>query len=415
MAQVVRKNPQFATSAVLAAMVLSMASPLLAANEGSEASVRRIGDQPSSDYSLDLNDVPEFVAEPDEVKRYLLPDTKQQAKLESLLRDLAVNPGDRFALQEMEILLDDVLYQADQLMRYRKLERAEHLLRAVGHVNEEKAGLREAMAQLRAKQAEPYQYIVHVDESTLRTGRPQQTSRARPILPDPGQQARLDEVLAGLKKNPGSSRQMTRLNVLLTEILRDAETLAERGQLDTAARMIEVVKDVNPEKGGLRTAQRFLDQARSVDSWQQKAERALARERLVAPENDSAFYYYSKMLAANPSDPDAREGMARVQAALIRYANDAALNLDFLAADEYLDWAGRAGGSPASVASARERIDTYRVVHAERVEQQIRSAIARGDLEQAEFSLIDLMTVGGQEPAVQELQQRIEAVRPTLQ
>lgn len=370
----------------------------------------RVGETPRTDYSIDL-DVPLRSSDARPDPRYQLPDARQQERLESILRDLAVRPGDRFAMQDLEVLLEDVLQQAWKLMRYRRLDSADHLLRVVRHVNPSKSGLPEATAELRDKRAEKYQYIVHIDDQDILSGRRDTRSTPGRSLPDPGRQAQLNAVLEGLRKNPGSTRQMRRLNGLLEEVLSEANAAIDHGNPERAMLMVDVVRDINPEKGGLRTIERRLRQSRNISDWLASAERAAGRERFVSPESDNAHDYYRQILAIDPGNQAARAGLQRISQAMVRFANDAALNLDFQTAGEYLDWAERVSDDPHAVPAARERIERFRLAHAENVEKKIRDALARGDWEDAEFSLIDLETAGAQRPLITELRGQLPAAR----
>lgn len=230
-------------------------------------------------------------------------------------------------------------------------------------------------------------------------------------LTDPGQDARLQQLLGRLAARPGDPDTLAGLDALLDELLVTAEGLLDAGSLEQAAELLSVVRRVNPAKPGLDGAEQRLDGQRTAGTALEQARLAMAEGRLLEPAGDNALQYYHTALEAEPGNLLAQEGMAGVQQAVLDMALDAAENLDFESAQAWLQDAAEIGASGEDIGAMRAEIAAFRERKASEIEQDVVRAIQRGDFDLAEFTLIDLIALGDHEPRVAELRARIERER----
>ena len=107
-------------------------------------------------------------------------------------------------------------------------------------------------------------------------------------LPDPEQNAQLQQILSSLAIRPGDSGALAQLSELLSVVLTDAHALADGGRLEEMDQLLQVVRNVNPRQAGLAEAfQRFEDLQNIVD-WLAAAGSAMERGSLIVPGDPAA-------------------------------------------------------------------------------------------------------------------------------
>jgi formylglycine-generating enzyme required for sulfatase activity len=230
-------------------------------------------------------------------------------------------------------------------------------------------------------------------------------------LPDPDQNARLQQVLSTLGTRPESTEALAQLDTLLTDILTQAESLGAQGRLAEMEQLLRVVHSLNPTKSGLEAARQRLAGLRQLRQWLELAQRALGNDRLVEPPELNAAYFFGRVRELDPGNSQAEAGLRAVQQRLIQRALEAAEELDFELANAWLDEAAGVLGEQRAVAQTRAEIADFQFIQSQRIEQEILSLIVAGDFNRAERVLIDLIALGGGEEKVTGLRQRIEAAR----
>jgi formylglycine-generating enzyme required for sulfatase activity len=366
----------------------------------SERRVRRLGDVDSDEFELDLTMPEAPVAPPPQSSQYVLPDPQQNARLQQLLQTLAARPGDKEALDNLEVLLDQVIKDATALMGRRQFDQAGQLLGVVRNVDPRKAGLEKAMQDLSTYRDARYPY-----EPPSTSGQKLNTVESlSPLqLPDANQRQRLEQLLASLTARPGNSSALRELDELLDDVLLQASRAMEQGDFELAERLHASVRTVNPRKRGLVESRRRLEDFRQVSYWLELAEQAEGRGILIEPLIDSAYYYYRKALLVDANSLDARRGLLRIQQAMVVNALDAARAYDFELAEAWLKEAASVRDEQGPVEDARRQIAEFQGRQAQTIDQEVQDAIARGDFDYAQFKLIDLIALGGHEQRVAQL------------
>jgi len=230
-------------------------------------------------------------------------------------------------------------------------------------------------------------------------------------LPDEEQNSQLQKLLSNLAVRPGNREALGALDAFLDGVLEQAGELAGQGELDRAQHLLSVVRNVNPHKSGLAGALKKLEDLRNIGEWLLAASQALDAGRIIEPEGSSAMHFLRRVEEVDPGNQAAEEGLLRAQGQLIDRALDAARELDFESAEEWLYEASTVRQEQDLVAAAEARIADYQAQQAGQLRRNIRQAIEDKDFDLAEFLLIDLIALEGNNGQVRELREELSSAR----
>lgn len=245
------------------------------------------------------------------------------------------------------------------------------------------------------------------------TPAPTQVRKATPayFLPDPAQNQELQSLLISLADNPDDPKVMAQLNVLLNKALGQMNSDLDVGLLDEASQLGLAIQSIKPDLPGLTAAQQRLrlmsESARLVAS----GTAALQANHVIQPENDNAYYYFTEAKKKDPKNSAIEVGLARVQAALIARAYTAADGLDFELAEQWLGLAEDVRENRMLVDQARAQIAAAQSGRAEELTAKVNAAIEERDFNMADFLIIDLIAMGGQEDKVATLRAALKDAR----
>ena len=230
-------------------------------------------------------------------------------------------------------------------------------------------------------------------------------------LPDADQNKKLQQLLTSLAANPGNTRVLAQLNALLADVLVQANNLMDEGSLDEAEQLFPLIHSIDPGFRGLSSAKKRLKILREADDLLIAANAALESQRILEPENDNARYYFNQVLYKNPQNQDARLGLVRVQTALVGLALDSARELDFESTEAWLLEASAILEDQQLIEGARIEVTIFKQERAAELEERAINAMNSGEFTLADFSIIDLIALGGQEERVKTLRPRLEEAR----
>ncbi|MEE4175586.1 MAG: formylglycine-generating enzyme family protein [Xanthomonadales bacterium] len=375
-----------------------------------ERRVRRLGDVESDEYEIDLA-VPRAPAEPTPSTDPLpLGDPELEARLQRALGILAIRQGDRQALAEVDDILAQAVGNANRLIDRGDLESAREVLNSVRQVDPNFAGQGEAWSRMaeaeKATTTRPREFTgetrgAYIPESSQKLNTV--TPESQFDLPNPAQAERLDQLLSMIAARPDNAGALSELDDLLDDLLVQARTAIADGDFTTAAELLSTVRAVNPRKRGLAETRRQFAQATEIDDWLAAAEEAERQGALIEPRLESAYYWYRRVLSVDIDNPEALRGLQDIQEVMVVYALDAARAMDFELANAWLEEAATIIDNPAVVAEGRREVEAYRAELAAGYEEAVLAAIRAEDYNLAEFTLIDLIALGGYESRVTEL------------
>lgn len=230
-------------------------------------------------------------------------------------------------------------------------------------------------------------------------------------LPDPEQNAALQQLLSTVAIRAEDSTALTALGELLSAVLSDAHALADAGRLEEMQQLLSVVRQVNPGQPGLEEAFHRLENFRHIDAWLAEANAALLRDALLEPAGQNARFFFRQVLNVDPQNEQAQLGMLKVQKVVIARALEAARDFDFELASEWLTEAAATREPQDLVEQARAQIDGFRATQAQRIERDVLEAIMKRKFDHAEFLLIDLIALGEYKDRVERLRERLAEAR----
>ncbi len=230
-------------------------------------------------------------------------------------------------------------------------------------------------------------------------------------LPDAAQNEQLQQLLSRLAANPDDGKVLAQLNGLLEDVLGQAVDLMDSGFIAEAAQLLAVIQPIDPSLRGLKTARQHLKQVQQIDELFTKGNAALEANRIIEPEKDSASYYFHKALDIDPENSAVQLGLVKVQEALILRASEAAQELDFEMAENWLQRASAVQADQTLVDEAWEQLAAFQNMHAEDLEKKALKAMDTGKFDLADSHIIDLIALGGQEDRVATLRARLKDAR----
>lgn len=163
-----------------------------------------------------------------------------------------------------------------------------------------------------------------------------------------------------LKLSPDNALAKAGQGEALIQLFAQARTLADRGQLDEAGRVLDRVAEIEPANLQLPDARAYISEQRQAGSAAlskelSQADQLLSRGRLTG--SGSALAAYRAVLAKDPNNEAAKAGVqnviGRLQAALDRALADYEIDR----ADGLLADLSEAGASARQIASLQARID----------------------------------------------------------
>jgi formylglycine-generating enzyme required for sulfatase activity len=220
--------------------------------------------------------------------------------------------------------------------------------------------------------------------------------------------------LAILRLAPDDARARTGLARALTGLLKAgdaalARTDEDEQALDRAHEIAAVARTVDPAAPAVILYLTRVDLADRLLALNQQGESDLRANRL-GEASDGALRKFRAVLALRPGQPRATQGMAAVESALIRRAEDAAERGEFSAAHHWLRQAATVRAESATVDDARARVEATRARLIARWHDEGIAALDKDNGQAlARRKLADVLRIATPgEPAATDLRQRIE-------
>ncbi|QGW66961.1 SUMF1/EgtB/PvdO family nonheme iron enzyme [Lysobacter soli] len=209
--------------------------------------------------------------------------------------------------------------------------------------------------------------------------------------------------------NVGFDRSLKRLVANGDDALKqlDRDPLSLRRAHEIAA----VARAVAPGNVDIVEFLARLDRADEAQEANRLGEDALNAGRLgVAGEPDQALTHFREALELRPGDMRANQGIAAVESALIRRAEQASDRDDYVGAARELDIAAKVRPPAPSVEDARARLAMQRIVRINALRDAGLSALTRqGGIDEARRHLAVMLRIApAGDPATRELRERID-------
>jgi len=436
-------------------------APNVSANAADATANRRIkrwGEGNVDDWELDIALTHGQAAGSVDYTTLSLPDEVQNQQLQQLLARLAIDARDEDTLSQLESLLVNVMEQLNAYLDDGLFEQSSQLLLVVKSIDPDFRGL--SAARIRVKTLYESITLMQAGYAALESRQVLEPEKInanyyfnRALSKNPGSEgARLglasmpatlvdiasesvherdftsasewlslaaevrneqkqQEWLAELKTSPGYTGVLEQLHMSLGEVLVQVNGLLDRRAFEQADELLPLIQSVEPAVRGLASAKHRLNTLADVERLLSAASRALKADRVVKPEDNNALYYFNLVLDKNAQNQKAQHGLERVQVILVDRALQSIRDLDIKTADYWLFKASAVREDQELVQNARLELATFEKQRVIALEQQAISAMDSGQYILAEFSIVDLTILGGQEARVAHLNVRLGQVR----
>lgn len=190
-------------------------------------------------------------------------------------------------------------------------------------------------------------------------------------------------VLEAAQKAPNNPHVKNAISLLHARLVANVQQSLATGDADAARANLVALEQLPGPKNDLQALSRRIDAAAKVQPLLEQASELVQKGKLEGQGDDTALAVYRKVLALDPENVVARQGLRRVQqAALDRALNAAAQNDDAKTDAALADAAAILPTSPA-LTDTRKRIAAMRGGRADTLMAQAQSALDAGDLELA--------------------------------
>ncbi len=230
-------------------------------------------------------------------------------------------------------------------------------------------------------------------------------------LPDASQEEALQRLLSDLAADSTNTKTLAKLNDLLADVLAQARTMLDRGQVEEAAQLLAVILPIDPNLPGFQSVQQRVWLAREINGLLEKGNTALEANQLVEPRNSSAYAYFYQALLRDPDNRATIAGLEKLQEALVMRAYASAQGLDFTTSAHWLQQASEVYEDQSQVEEASEQLALFKEMHASDLKTRILADIDAGRFNEAHSGINELQAMGTQEETVDRLKERLGNAR----
>lgn len=221
----------------------------------------------------------------------------------------------------------------------------------------------------------------------------------------------LESFRSVLETEPDNQAAQQGIEQIVDRLTAQAGTAMDEGRVREALERISAIRAIRPDAERLGELEARVEERREVIELLSTASSHLQEDRLVAPEDGNALTTYRRVLEIDPGNADAEQGILNVERRLLELATAAARDLEFQRAAEVLATAEGVREGPGEVEETRANIADFRQQTLERLEQQVRAAIAAADHEEAERLVAQVERVAPGSELATELSQEATRAR----
>jgi formylglycine-generating enzyme required for sulfatase activity len=202
------------------------------------------------------------------------------------------------------------------------------------------------------------------------------------IGPDKGSALAL--VLQAVQQAPDDPHVKAAVSLLHARLVANAQQSLATGDADAARANLDALKQLPGPQDDLTALAARVDAAAKVQPLLEQASELVQKGKLEGPGADTALAVYRKVLALDPENVVARQGLQRVQQSALDRALTAAAQNDDAKADAALADAAAILPSSPALADTRARIAALRGGRADNLMAQAQSAFDAGNVDLAQ-------------------------------
>lgn len=223
-------------------------------------------------------------------------------------------------------------------------------------------------------------------------------------LPNADQNEALQTLLRRQAFSPNDPEVQAAMTELMDEVEVGARAALAGGNLVLAQRLAGVIQEIQPDRAVIGQVANEINRRSTIASALADASDALEQGNLLAPAEGSASVLFREVLALDPENAAAQQGLQDTFAALLERAVGQARELDFESADATLNDALSVLDDAAAVAETRANIAEFRQQYISDLDATVIESISEGDFEQAENAITSLLALGYARDRIDELQ-----------
>jgi formylglycine-generating enzyme required for sulfatase activity len=214
-----------------------------------------------------------------------------------------------------------------------------------------------------------------------------------------------------LRSKPDSRRAMAGLDAVRARLVAGVENDLASGDADAAGRDLAVLRVFPGAAADAARLQQSLHALQEVRPLLARAAALLQQGRTLQPASGNALAVYRQVMAIDPGNTVAQQGIEHIQREVLDHALGAVAQDDFAGADRALAQAAEIAPGTQALQDTRGRIEGIRRQRAVSVLAQARSALDAGNLKLALQLRQQALTISPDVPGLDEFDQRMSNAR----
>jgi formylglycine-generating enzyme required for sulfatase activity len=231
------------------------------------------------------------------------------------------------------------------------------------------------------------------------------------ILISPAEGNALDLYLAIREfdpQNEGAIEGVGLIRYSLIEQLRNA--LAER-DMDTVEAVFPSLDRIGAEDHDVEILAGQVSRIKQADALIRQARSDREADKLVQPTGDNALARLLRARQLDPGHPEVKTLLIALERELVDRALGSARQLDFRAAENWVQWAQQVRDGSTAIDHARQSIAEYKAIQLEQLSSSARTAMRESRFELAVSNISRIQSLGSTAAVVESLEKELASIR----
>jgi len=218
---------------------------------------------------------------------------------------------------------------------------------------------------------------------------------ARGNLVSPPENNAYDYFLQVLKIDNSNPAARNGVRDVIASLVTHAENALSQNNLQLTETIIGQLEVIAPNNPSLASLQEQLKEKKTIALLQagqqekittllSRAKKNLTDMQLTEPENNNAYFHYQQVLALEPQNQDALQGIGKISETLILLARQAMQNGNTTAAGKYLETAKKISPDNEEITTTYTQLTTLKAETAQKQEEARKLELARAETQKQE-------------------------------
>ena len=237
------------------------------------------------------------------------------------------------------------------------------------------------------------------------------TALAEGRLIEPEEGSALQLFLSVLLVEPENEQALEGVDLVIAGLMNQAQTALDEGRVSSAAQLIPVMERLRADDSVVMAIVDRVKQEQMLIDQLAAATLDLEAGRLISSTGNDALSRYRLVLDVHPEDPQALEGLRRVEAALLTRARQAAVQLEFNDAERWLEEAQAVRGGSGMVVAGRNEVESFRARRIEAAANEARASMLAQSFVRASTDIDRVAALGATPEFISELRKELDMSR----